>query len=80
MSVLSAIALEGMREAGRRVERVAGQLAQDPLRTIPGQTMDSVDLSGAFVELLAARNAHAVAAKLAVADNEQSQHLLDILA
>ena len=64
---ISAIALDGMNQASARFDRAARQLTA---AATPIPEEDSVDLSTAAVNLLAARNQFAASAKVAhVADD-----------
>ncbi|MBM3815019.1 MAG: hypothetical protein FJW20_25645 [Acidimicrobiia bacterium] len=69
---LTRIALEGLRQAEDKLERVAKRTASQN----PG---DRVELSQNAVELLEAKNHYLASLKLIKAAEETEKHILDIL-
>jgi flagellar hook protein FlgE len=76
---ITSTAIEGLNRAEEKLQSVATKLARSPIAE-SGQPKDTVDLSAAAVEMMDARNKHAVNVKVIETAEEMSKHLLDILA
>jgi flagellar hook protein FlgE len=74
---LTAIALQGMEQAGRRLETSAARIARLGTADYGG---DTVDLSREAVETLAARTDFAANARVAGTGAEMEKKLVDLLA